>query len=169
MNVRMYVRTYVWSCLVIALATLFQVFYRTFLRNVTQVFSMARPRTSSRFMILRQRSRSLLLFSENLCHRSSDFIYGTILTKLHTSVQYGKTSNEFAFHVSASKVKVTVTIFIKSLPFCHRSSDFIYGTILTKLHTSVQYGKTSNEFAFHDATSKVKVTVTIFRKSLSSL
>jgi hypothetical protein len=29
---------------------------------------------------------------------------------------------------------------------------------LTKLHTSVQYGKTSNKFAFHDAASKVKVT-----------
>jgi hypothetical protein len=44
------------------------------------------------------------------CHRSSDFISRTMFTKFHTSVQYGKTSNEFAFHVSASKVKVTVTI-----------------------------------------------------------
>jgi hypothetical protein len=32
---------------------------------------MTRPRTSSRFMMLRQRSRSLLLFLENACHRSS--------------------------------------------------------------------------------------------------
>jgi hypothetical protein len=39
----------------------------------------------------------------------------------------------------------------------HRSSDFISRTILTILHTSIQYGKTSN-FAFHDAASKVKVT-----------
>jgi hypothetical protein len=44
-------------------------------------------------MMLHQRSRSLLLFLENLCHRSSDFISQTILMKLHTSVQYGKTSN----------------------------------------------------------------------------
>jgi hypothetical protein len=55
--------------------------------------------------------------------------------------------------------------------FCwHRSSDFISRGNLTKLYTtSVQYGKISNEFAFHDAASKVKVTVTIFRKCLSSL
>jgi hypothetical protein len=52
---------------------------------------------------------------------------------------------------------------------CHRSSDFISRTMLTKLHTSVQYGKISNEFALHDAASKVKVTVNIFRKCLSSL
>jgi hypothetical protein len=59
--------------------------------------------------------RSLLLFLENLCRRSSDFISLTILTKLYTSVRYGKTSYEFAFHDAASKVKVTVTIFRKSL------------------------------------------------------
>jgi hypothetical protein len=35
------------------------------------VFCMARPRTSSRFMMLHQRSPSLLLFLENACHRSS--------------------------------------------------------------------------------------------------
>jgi hypothetical protein len=66
-------------------------------------------------MILRQRSRSLLLFLENVCHRSSDFISRMILTKLYTCVQYGKTSNEFVFHDAASKVKVTVTIFRKML------------------------------------------------------
>jgi hypothetical protein len=32
---------------------------------------MARPRTSLHVMMLRQRSRSLLLFLENVCHRSS--------------------------------------------------------------------------------------------------
>jgi hypothetical protein len=47
-------------------------------------------------------------------------------------------------------------------------SDFISRLILTKLYPSVRYGKTSNEFAFHDTASKVKVTDTIFRKSLSS-
>jgi hypothetical protein len=90
------------------------------------------------------------------CHRSSDFISRTILTKLHKSVQYGKTSNEFAFHDDASKVTVTVLLFLENL--CHRSRDFTSRTILTKLHTSVRYGKTSNEFAFHDAALKVKVT-----------
>jgi hypothetical protein len=67
--------------------------------------------------MLRQRSRSLLLFLENVCHRSSDFISQTILTKLHTRVRYGNTLNEFVFHDAASKVKVkvTVTIFRKSL------------------------------------------------------
>jgi hypothetical protein len=104
MYLYMYVRMYVWSCLVIALATLF---LERFRRNFTQVFSMARPRTSSRFMKLHQKSRSLLLFLENVCHHSSDFISRTMLTKLHTSVQYGKTSNELPFHDAASTVKVT--------------------------------------------------------------
>jgi hypothetical protein len=71
---------------------------------------MARPQTSSRFMML-LKGQGHLLFLENLCHRSSDFISQTILTKLYTSVLYGKTSNEFAFHDAASKVTVTVTIF----------------------------------------------------------
>jgi hypothetical protein len=61
-------------------------------------------------MMLHRRSRSLLLFLENLCHRSSDCISRTILTKLYTCVQYDKTSNEFVFHDAASKVK-SVTIF----------------------------------------------------------
>jgi hypothetical protein len=93
-------------------------------------------------------------------HRSSNFISRTILTKLYTSVQYGKTSNKFAFHDAASKVKVTVTIFFN---VCYRSCDFISQTILTKLQASVQYG--TNEFAFHDALSKVKVTVTILENA----
>jgi hypothetical protein len=63
-------------------------------------------------MMLRQRSRSLLLFFENMCHRSSDFISQTILTKLYTIVQYGKASKEFVFYDAASKVKVTITISI---------------------------------------------------------
>jgi hypothetical protein len=67
-----YVCMYVWSCIVIALATLF---LERFWRNFTQVFGMARPRTKSRFMKLRQMSRSLLLFLENPlenpCYRSS--------------------------------------------------------------------------------------------------
>jgi hypothetical protein len=62
---RTYVRTY---DLVISLATLF---LNRFWQNFTQVFIMARPRTSSRLMMLRQMSRSLLLFLENAYHRSS--------------------------------------------------------------------------------------------------
>jgi hypothetical protein len=62
-------------------------------------------------MMLRRRSMSLLLYLENLYHRSSDFISLSILTKLYTSVQYRNTLNEFAFHDAASKVKVTVNIF----------------------------------------------------------
>jgi hypothetical protein len=85
---------YVWSCLVIALATLF---LERFWRNFTQVFSMARPRTSSRFMMLHQRSRSLLLFLENVCHRSSDFISWTILTNFTQvfSMARPRTSSRF--------------------------------------------------------------------------
>jgi hypothetical protein len=66
-------------------------------------------------------------------------------------------------------VCIYVRTYVHMIFSCHRSSDFIFCTNLTKLHTSVRYGKTSNEFAFHDAASKVKVTVAIFRKSLSSL
>jgi hypothetical protein len=149
---------------VIALATLF---LERFWRKCTHVFSMARPRTSSCFMMLHRRSMSLWLFFENLCHRNSDFISWTILTKLHTSIQYGKTLNEFAFHDAASKVTITVTIYI--FIFLHRSSDLIFRLNLTKLYTSLQYGKISNEFAFHDGASMVKVTVNIFRKCSSSL
>jgi hypothetical protein len=106
------------------------------------MFGMARPRMSSRLMMLRQRSRSLLLLLENLCHRARDFISRTILTKL-------------AFQRSRS-----LLLSLENLRY--RSRDFISLTILTKLHTSVRYGKTSNEFALHDAASKVKVTVAIF-------
>jgi hypothetical protein len=52
----------------IALATLFPDWIW---RNCTEVFSMARSQTSSRFMMLCQRLRSLLIFLENACHRSS--------------------------------------------------------------------------------------------------
>jgi hypothetical protein len=121
---------------------------------------MARLRTSSCFMMLRQWSRSLSLFLEKVCHRSSDFISQTMLTKLHTSVQYGKTSNEI--RVSWCCVKGQGHCYYLKQILVILSSDFISQTILTKLHTSVRYGKTSNEFAFHHAASKVKVNVTIF-------
>jgi hypothetical protein len=62
--------------------------------------------------MMRQMSRSLLPLLEHICYRSSDFISQTILTKMYTSVRYGKTSNEFAFHDAASK---SVTIFRKSV------------------------------------------------------
>ena len=40
---------------------------------------------------------------------------------------------------------------------------------LDKLHTDIGYDNTSNKFAFQRDRVKVKVAVTIFRKTLSSL
>jgi hypothetical protein len=42
-----------------------------FWRNFTQVFSMARPRMSLRFIMLRWKSRLLLIFLDTVCHYSS--------------------------------------------------------------------------------------------------
>jgi hypothetical protein len=135
------------------------------LTKFTQVFGMASPRTSSRFMILRQRSRSLLLFLEIFCHCSRDYFWS----------DFDETLHKCSVWQDIEQVRVSWCcidgqchlLYLENL--CHRSSDFISRTILTKLYTSVQYGKISNEFAFHDAASKVTVTVIIFRKSLSSL
>ena len=49
---------------------------------------------------------------------------------------------------------------------CHRSSTLIYYPISILLHTSIGYDFTSNEFAFQHGSVKVKVAVTVFRKTL---
>jgi hypothetical protein len=88
------------------------------------VFGKVIPQTSSSHKcsvwfafhdaVSRSWSRSLLLFLENLCHRSRHFIFRTILTKHHTIVRYGNTANKFAFNAAESKVKVTANIIKKS-------------------------------------------------------
>ena len=57
--------------------------------------------------------------------------------------------------------------YVRMFTFCHRSSDLIYYPISIQLHTSIGYDNTSNKFAFQR--DRVKVAVTIFRKTLSSL
>ena len=47
----------------------------------------------------------------------------------------------------------------------HRSSALIYYPISIYLHTNIGYDYTSNEFAFQLDRVKVKVTVTLFRKT----
>ena len=49
---------------------------------------------------------------------------------------------------------------------CHRSSALIYYPVSMLLHTSIGYDYTSNKFAFQHDRVKVKVAVTIFRKTL---
>ena len=53
--------------------------------------------------------------------------------------------------------------------YCHRSSAYIYQWILIEFHTNVGYNNISCKFDFQDAGLKVKVTMAIFRKTLSSL
>ena len=48
----------------------------------------------------------------------------------------------------------------------HRSSALIYYSISIKLHSSIEYDYTSNKFAFQHDRVKVKVAVTVFRKTL---
>ena len=52
---------------------------------------------------------------------------------------------------------------------CHRSSAFIYVPILLLLHTNVKHDNTLDKFELERSRAKVKVTVAIFRKTLSSL
>ena len=49
---------------------------------------------------------------------------------------------------------------------CHRSSAVINYPISIQLHTSIGYDYTSNKFAFQHDRVKVKVAVTVFRKTL---
>ena len=49
---------------------------------------------------------------------------------------------------------------------CHRSSALINYPISIKLHISFGYDFTSNRFAFQHDRVKVKVAVTVFRKTL---
>ena len=49
---------------------------------------------------------------------------------------------------------------------CHRSSALINYPISILLHTSIGYDYTSNKFAFQHDRIKVKVAVSVFRKTL---
>ena len=48
---------------------------------------------------------SMLLFLDKHFHRSSAFIYGPILIKLHTNVRYDNILHRLAFEHNRSKVK----------------------------------------------------------------
>ena len=51
----------------------------------------------------------------------------------------------------------------------HCSISFIHGSILIKLPTNVKYDNILMNFEFEGSRAKVKVTVAIFRKTLSLL
>ena len=53
--------------------------------------------------------------------------------------------------------------------YCHRSSSFIYGLILVLYHTNVKYDSILDKFEFECSRAKGKVTVAMFRKTLSLL
>ena len=72
-----------------------------------------------------------------------------------------KKSFSFEFEDFRTKVKVTVTIYRK---YCHHSSAFIYRLIMIKFHTNVKYDNILDKFELES--SKVKVTVAIFKKTL---
>ena len=52
---------------------------------------------------------------------------------------------------------------------CHRSSAYIYRPILILYHTTVKYDNLLDKSEFERSWAKVKVTVAIFIKTLSSL
>ena len=52
---------------------------------------------------------------------------------------------------------------------CHNSSALIYGPILILYHTYIQYDNILDKFKLERTKGKVKVTVAIFRKTLSLL
>ena len=67
-------------------------------------------------------------------------------------------------------VRMYVSTYVRSfVRMFTRSKDLIYYPISIELHTSIGYDNTSNKFAFQRDRVKVKVAVTIFRKTLSSL
>ena len=71
--------------------------------------------------------------------------------------------------MSCTYVCEYVRTLVRMVTFCHRSSDLIYFPISISLHTSIGYDNTSNKFAFQRDRVKIRVAVTIFRKTLSSL
>ena len=60
-----------------------------------------------------------------------------------------------------------MTIFRKKL--CHHSSAFIFKSIFNLYHTNVKYDNILDKFEFEGSRAKVKVTVAVYRKTLSSL
>ena len=71
------------------------------------------------------------------------------------------------FYVSKEREKEErKTIFRKH---CHCSSTFIYPSTLSKLPINVKYDNILNNFEFVASRAKVKVTLAIFRKTLSLL
>ena len=71
------------------------------------------------------------------------------------------TSSSFSIHELSSR--------FRKKKHCHCSSAFIYKSILILLPTNVKYDNTLNNFEFEGSRAKVKVTVAIFRKTLSLL
>ena len=69
------------------------------------------------------------------------------------------------FALELLKIVVYVCIFT----ICHRSSTYIYRWILILLHTNVRYDNISSKFHFQVPGLKVKVTVAIYIKTLSSI
>jgi hypothetical protein len=124
-------------------------------------------------MMLRQRSRSLLLFFVMLVialaiYQSHKILSLGDLYCMRYLVNYYYPLEQPSCWRDIGSCPY-VRMYVRMIMSCHRSSDFISQRILTKLHMRVQCGKTSNEFAFHDPSSKVKVTVNFLRKMLSSL
>ena len=80
---------------------------------------MTLSQISLTFRVLGSRSRSLWLFLEKNCHRSSVNIYQWILIQ-HTKAEYDNISSKFDFQDPGLKVKFTVAIFRKK-KLGHRS------------------------------------------------
>jgi len=122
---------------------------------------MTVPRKSLCFRVLCPRSRSLLLIIENLCHHSGDFIYTQIFFKLHKVVKHHNALKEIEFQGDKTKVKVTITIYRKSLSLLwrlHFLPDFDQTSYIM-----VKYKYASTAFVFQSAMTKVTITSVLAR------
>ena len=66
-------------------------------------------------------------------------------------------------------VRSYVRTFVHMFTFYHRSSDLNYHPVSILLHTNIGFDNTLEKFAFQHDRVKIKVAVTFFRKTMSSL
>ena len=101
-----------------------------------------------------------------LCHHSSAFIYTLILILYLSNVKYYNIFDKFEFEPSRAKSR-SQWLFLEK--HCHRSNAHLYGPILILYLSNVKYYNIFDKFEFEPSRAKVKVSVAIFRKTLSLL
>jgi hypothetical protein len=98
---------------------------------------MARPQMSSRFMMLRQRSRLLLLFLENACHRSS---YIPIAQNIESRgfVLYAISCSYSGIQAFANKMPVCQNMSICACMHTHTHTHTLMGAHTHRTHRFIK-------------------------------